>query len=100
MSEYKMKDLIAVGSWTRRRENKIAMITMMFQSGQVRLEIAKAAIIKLSQDEDVIEIETTTLAVKPLDHVTFDHEIRKSIEQADADRVKAQGLTPGRRPTM
>lgn len=100
MSEFQMADLIEVGSWMKQREAKIARVTMMFQSGQVRLDVAKAAILKLSFNEDVLEIETTRLSVKPLAQVTFDQEIRREIEQAESDRAAAQGLAPRERPTL
>ena len=100
MSIFQTEDLFEIGSWNRQREKKIARITSMFQSGIVSLGVAKAAICKLSQNEDVLEIETTRLAVSPLANVSFDREIRQAIEQAEADRVKAQGMTPRAKPAI
>lgn len=100
MIPYQMAELIENGPWTVQREKKIARITTMFHGGQVRLEVAKDAILKLSFNEDVTEIETTRLSVKPLAQVTFDQEIRKDIEREEAERVKAQGLAPRERPTI
>lgn len=101
MSEYQRIRLdVDVHGRPQNVDQKVARITIMFQTGLVREDIARAVIRQISHGEDVAEIETTRLQVKPLDSVMMDTEIRKEREAADAERLKAQGLTPRERPTI
>lgn len=79
---------------TQLPDKRIARIVSLFQSGQVRQEIAVAAIRRLESGEDVGEIETTIPA--PLDAVTGERDLLREIEASKAEDWKKRGLAPRR----
>lgn len=99
--EFQKIDLEVDGAGrSQNTEQRIARITSLFQSGQVRADVVREAILKLSRGVYVSEIETTRLVVKPMESVVTDQEIKQERAAAQAERAKAQGLTPRERPTI
>ncbi len=99
--EYEIVDLeVDATGRTQSPEQKIARITQMFQSGLVHPSVAARMIGAVVRGVYVSEIETTRLAVKSLDAVTMDTELRKLQAEEDAARLKQQGMTPRGKPTI
>lgn len=92
---------------TQTRDQRIARITSLYQSGAVRADVAREAIAKLSRGEYVAEIETMLLQVEPLEAVNWDNAVHRERAEAAAEKavadaalVKQQGLLPRGKPTI